>query len=218
MDKRSGQKSRSVLLWALVAAGAVAIAPFAAAQDPAEQEIIEYSGSASEPIIVYEYDIGLLEGDEDVPRLQIFGDGRVVVNIPAGMVGAGDYELQLTTEELEALLSSLSSYGLFTFDQEAATEEKELEATRMREAARTGQGQTAFYRSDGERTTITVNLSLYKAPGASRAAISNYTKVVSWYGLRGDTKDYPAVRSLTDLAAAEQELIDLCARAAQQTK
>lgn len=196
------------LAFCVALATTLAIAPGASTQEE-QGEIIEYSGDPDEVIVEISQEFEI-EDPNPEPLVRVYGDGRMVVHQPVFRKNAGDYETYLTDGEIAGLLTSLSAKGVMNFDHGAARAAKRS-AQRSRAAA----GEL-FHRSDGTRTTIKVNLKTYRAAGPGRSTQTDTSTVVSWYGIRSDAKDYPDIPALSDLAAAEEELVTLCVHPALQ--
>lgn len=172
--------------------------------------IIEYSGDPDTPVIEVTVDIGMVAGDEETPRLRIYGDGRLHVHFPPGMKRSGNYHMQLGDTQMADILISLSDKGLMTFDEREARQAIR-EAKEQRSRAPRAKGQVLpKHRAEGTRTTITINLSQFKARGADQPTVSGFSHSISWHGTRSDAQNFPEIEEIANLFVAQQELLGLC--------
>ncbi len=135
------------------------------------------------------------KGRDETPRLTVFNSGRVVIYFPHYMRRAGVHETYLDEKSLNEFIDKLNGFGLATIDVEQVAEEQELAA--MAEESL----NQLYYTSDATITTIELN--------TSETAAANY---IVWTNLQSDATRFPALSSLTDLAAAEQFLLDFVAK------
>ncbi|MFK5986350.1 MAG: hypothetical protein QM479_13135, partial [Pseudomonadota bacterium] len=121
-------------------------------------KILEYSTSAEEIVVEYHVNHTILANQDPLPFMRVYGNGLVKVHYPIYMTKAGDYEYQLTQQELQALISSLDSNCVFTFKKQKVKEKIKLIKAQQEVIA----GQTILsYRSDPSITQIKVNLKNY---------------------------------------------------------
>lgn len=168
--------------------------------------VIEYSPESDVLVLSYSTSGGMIAPADATPRLRIYGDGRALVHFPEHSPRAGDYVLQLTNEEMAALLESLSLKGVMTFDADAIKREIG-NAVNARRGPRAG-----AVVSDDLTTHIELRLQRYRPAGSSQAPMTDFRQTVSWYALGADARQYPEVESLQALAAAESELRNLATR------
>lgn len=165
-----------------------------AAGGGAPTEAVTYDDAPQEVVVSYLEALGEIEDEDPGPSMKVYGDGRVLVHYPAYMKRAGDYTLQLSDSEMEALLSSLVSNGVLDFDEPAARASTE----ELMVAASAEQGEVT-YRSDASVISIEVNANQVEGR-------------VSWSDLPQDAIRFPQVEALKDLAAAHRELRQLMER------
>ena len=128
------------------------------------------------------------------------------------MKRAGDYSLQLTQAEMEALLSSLVQGGLIDFNPEATQAQmRQVAAARRAQATQAGQRAVLTTRSDEATVSIEIRLNRYIPAGGP--ARDNVTKRLSWTGVGDDAEQYPSITALQALAAVQRQLLALTERA-----
>jgi len=170
--------------------------------DPsAFQPMFEYSKDPSTVVVSYTQILGGIGDADKGPSLKIYGDGHMVVHYPPYMKKAGEYTLELTQEEMNRLLRSLTGKKVMEFDAQAIRRSK-LEADT---ATKNAQG-TLYSESDAPTTAIEIRLTRYTPAGSFAQEILNVNRKISWTGLRSDAKRYPNVEAIRDLRSAEQEL------------
>jgi hypothetical protein len=197
-----------IVLWA---AAAAACGPLANAADAAQvavdlktgTAVCEYSEGSEQPLIDYQTAFGELAATEAVPRLRVFGDGRVEVHRPPFMKKAGDYERWLSRRELDELVASLAANGVFDFDENRvdAARGKRLEAAHAREAAE-GRAVTLSYAADEDVTTLTVFLERYTPADPGLPVRRNLAKRISWRNPAADVRRNPQIPEIVRMAAA----------------
>lgn len=72
------------------------------------QPIFDFEATDDIPVIEYTLDQHMLAQRDPTPLLRVYGSGRVRVHFPVYMKKAGDYEMQLSHAELNALLRMLA--------------------------------------------------------------------------------------------------------------
>lgn len=157
-------------------------------------------------VIQLSRDVGI-EGD-DTPRVRVYGDGRVLVHFPVYMLRAGDYTMQLSPVELNAMLRTAVDGGLVDFDPATVRSEMRQAGLARRQAAlQGGEPVTLTSRSDDTVDTLDIQLETYTGPdGATRP---NVSARIRWAGAQHDARDFPGVASLQNLAALGQQLVAL---------
>jgi hypothetical protein len=148
-------------------------------------------------------EIGRIGNEDLTPRVRVYGDGRVLVHYPVYMKKAGDYVLQLTARELQALQSLAVEKGAPYFDKNKANAEKQV-AKKNREAS------GIFTHSSDD--SITIIETTVQVPAKSGGGLEEVKTRASWYGLKHDARQYPEAESLTELAEVEAALSALAER------
>ena len=168
---------------------AVALTLLASPQVAHAERPLSYSHDADDIVISYR-EILPIKGAQRGPALTVYGDGRVSVSYPETMRRAGEYELRLEEDQLDALIYALSrTHRLTEFDARQARERR-----RLAHEARMAQTGTETFESDPTRIEIVL-----RCDGAE--------KRISWTGLRFDAAHYgEAVAEIRRLRAAQQRL------------
>ncbi len=179
-------------------------------QAPGLRPVFQYSASSSEPVIEYNVVNHMLAQQDPVPLLRIYGNGRVHVHIPAYMKRAGDYELTMSSVELNELLRQLADDGILDFDPAAAKQEKQ----QLKAARRAASGEL-FHASDASDSHINIKLAQYQRSAAS-PRISSFSRQFRWRNLEFDAKNIPESVVIRKAANAEAILRMLCAHPALQ--
>lgn len=170
------------------------------------QPWFKLSEDSEKPVIVYNIVQHMLVQPDPEPLLRIYGNGRVAVHFPVYMKRAGDYELQLSRQELIALLRSLAQDGILDFDHRASRDHKKQLETEQR----TSTGMM-HHISDSAETIIDIQLDEYqRAPGTPR--IVNLKKRFAWKNLEHDAKRFPQSTAIQRAAAGAQRLHSLLER------
>jgi len=139
--------------------------------------------TVNQPVIHYQQNIQMLAGIDDRPTFKVYGSGRVLVHYPVYMKKAGDYEMQLDETELVALIQSLSSNGIMTFD-----EKKVKEKITGHKKALKAKGQ--FYEiSDAVENVIEISLDEYQENKTSKK-IKKFYKRFTWKNIEHDALRY----------------------------
>ena len=137
--------------------------------------------SSTEPVIYYQQNVEMLSRMNDKKSLSIYGNGRVLVHYPVYMKIAGDYEMQLSSAELEDLLKSLSRNGIMDFDESKVKEKVDAVEKSL-------QAKGLFYDvSDAVVTNIDISLDKYQKNTAS-PILNNFRKHFRWKNIEHDVK------------------------------
>ena len=191
----------------LIAISLITMAISAYAEKPlvtsASHPIFSYPLDSEALIISYSSTPEMLGNPDKTPRIQVFGDGRVLVHYPFYMKKAGDYEVYLNRGEIRQLLLALS--GVFDFDQKVV---KQLR--KAIKAAREEQEGVIYYRSEDTLEQIEVRLNEYQESSVALAQKVNMK--LSWKNIASDAKDYPNVTAIQRLAGARQSIRALLKR------
>ena len=136
---------------------------------------------------------------DDYPSLHVYADGRVVRHRPAYMAQHGDITGRVSDDGLQRLLQSLSKNGILEFDSQSVR--RATMEVRQSRSIRT-------MMTDPSTIEIEVRLAGYR-PDENAALERDYRKVVTWTGLRYDSRTYPEVTAVQNLAAAFRQLTEL---------
>ena len=176
---------------------AVAQPPFEASDDPGTIviQLVQHVGIES----------------ADLLQVRIYGDGRVLVHFPVYMTRAGDYTLQLSPEERDALLQIAVGGGLVEFDGSRVRNEVTSARQSIQDAALQSAGPvTLSSRSDPALRIIDLRLASYTDAGGTPQR--NVEIQIMWAGAQADAQDLPGVSALQSLAAFERSLLALIDR------
>ncbi len=144
----------------------------------------------------------LAEPDPE-PLLRVYGNGRVHVHYPVYMKKAGDYELQLSIPELDALIRELANDGIIDFDKSKALgHRKQLED---QQRASTGM---LYHISDDTTTVINIRLEEYQNNKLSKRLI-NMNKRFTRKNLEHDAKRYHDIAEIRNAAAGTDKIRNL---------
>ena len=133
------------------------------------------------PVIYYLQNVEMLSRTNDKKTLSIYRNGRVIVHYPVYMKKAGDYEMQLSSVELEDLLKSLSRNGIMDFDESKVKE-------KVNAVEKSLQAKGLFYDvSDAVVTNIDISLDKYQKNTAS-PILNNFRKHFRWKNIEHDVK------------------------------
>lgn len=171
---------------------------------PATAAVFQFSTSDSKPIIEFNEVHHILAQRDTTPRLRVYGDGRVYVHFPSYMKKAGDYDLQLSSEELNELLHILAGNGIMDFDATATRQERRQMETMHRLA--TG---TVTHISDATDTIVNIRLDGYQRT-ANSPPINAFRKQFYWRNLISDSRRFPQSASIVNAARATARLQALC--------
>ena len=182
----------------------VLIAHLIAVASPAwAQPFFSYSPDPNTRVISYSETPEMLATPDLIPRIQVFGDGRVWVHFPEYMTKAGDYETWLNSGEMHLLLLALS--GAFDFDPKAVKQSRKL----IKEAKEQQSG-IIYYRSDDILEEVAVRLDSFQANSA--AATRGINLNISWKNIVSDASDYPEIAGLQKLKGARNSIRALLER------
>lgn len=174
------------------------------------QPIFHFAAADDMPVIEYTLDHHMLAQRDPTPLLRVYGSGRVQVHFPVYMKKAGDYEMQLSRAELNALLRMLADKGVMDFDAAAIGQERQQLVSARRAA--TGE---LFHVSDATDTVINIKLKQYQRT-ASSPRINGFNKQLRWRNLEHDARRYPQAVRFTNAADASAALRALCEHPALQ--
>jgi hypothetical protein len=150
--------------------------------------------------------------DQDpTPLIRIYGDGRVVVFHASYMKQAGQYEMMMARNELEALLLQLTPV-LMDFNNEDVQSQKKAADELLWAAATDPEDLVLFHDSDADISVFHMTIDAYLPGGAQGITISKPKLDRSWRGLRFDSRDYLGIEPIQDLMQAELSLKELTRR------
>ena len=159
-----------------------------------------YDRNSTEPLISYRHVDHMIAYDQDRPRVQIFGDGRVLVHQPVYMKDAGDYEMRLSETELNLLINAFSNNGMMDFDRNSIAVKKKDYVNRM-------QRLTGRFRhiSDTVTTRVDIRLKSFKADRQA-AQLEAFSKTFSHDNIEQDARYFSGIAEIQKAAASVQSL------------
>ena len=162
--------------------------------------VFDYPHDPDFEVIQYTEVDSMIINADPLPLLRIYGDGKVLVHYPAYMKRAGDYQMQLSDDQVQQLLASLEQNNIL-----GVTSDNILKLEKQMAASRVQSSQSIMERSDDTHSNINVRLRSY-IPAATGIAQSNFSHSVSIKNLKWNAQHYSAMASLKSAAAAEDEL------------
>ena len=162
--------------------------------------VFEYPQDSTFLLISYSQKIPLITNQDPQPTLQIFGNGKVMVHFPVYMKKAGDYEMQLSQEQLHQLLRLIEERNLFQFDRRSVLLLKQDVDNRV-----DIKSKNLNVRSEHVHTNIQVNLEFYSSPEKGIVQ-SQLKKRISWTNLKWEAQQYPNITALVNAAIIEEKL------------
>jgi len=163
----------------------------------------KYSETATDPVIEYNLVHDMIAEPDPEPLLRVYGNGRVHVHYPAYMKKSGDYELQLSKPELDALIRELANDGIIDFDKQAVKQHRKL-----LQQQRQAENRELYYFSDSSHSVIDIQLDEYqKSPSAVNK--KNIRKHFTWPNLKQDAQNFPGSLEITGASRAADRLESL---------
>lgn len=142
-----------------------------------------------EPILRYHEVVHMIANRDEQPMMQVYGSGLVKVHHPVYKKNAGDYEMQLSQQELVAILESLAGDGLMDLNVEKVKNKKQKVDKELRK-----QGDL-FYISDSVTTHIDIKLKHYK-PANKKLKVKDYKKSIRVKDIEHDVKRYKSIEEI----------------------
>ena len=176
------------------------------AQEATTQDFV-YSQNSQLTVVKMD-SVGMVSKEEGAPPfLQIFGDGRVQIHESRerSFRAKGTYEMYLSENEMQELLTSLYNIGLMEFDVQ---ETKRKKTTAIRDRNKDSKDGEVSFRVVFDAATIVIDLYLdsYRPPGSTDRPIRNFRKHIAWQGVHHDAQEYPEVPELTTLLQIQSAL------------
>ena len=198
--------SRGVLtvVW-LVLGMAYATPVMSADTDPHAKAQIEYSRDPGTMLVSFREIFPEFADQDPTPLVRIYGDGRVAVFFASYMKRAGQYEMLISSDELEALLLQLTPV-LLNFDEEDVRSQKQAADDLLWAATSEWEDMTLIHDADAEVSIFNLNIEAYWPNGPLGQMISKPTLSRSWHGLRFDARDYIGIEPIQALMHAENTL------------
>jgi hypothetical protein len=164
---------------------------------------IEYSGSPAVPVITYHVETAI-ESDDQQPLLRVYGDGRVHVHKPWHNRDAGDYQFNVSEDEMASLLESLQENGVMTYDAKSVAQQRQTLREQRLAAARAGQ-LVLTHNSDPEVVVVRVELETYR-PSRTADPTPKFSKEVRCPNLRREAEELPEIEAMQGMARVDEAL------------
>ena len=166
------------------------------------QEIIQVVRSPSNLVIKLKEHIGEIDFSLEAPSIEIYGDGLVLVFYPVYMKRAGRYQMQLSDQQLDALLNDMHNKRIPDFNREV------VKQNMTTAAARQAQSGVLYYSSDPSTTIFELNLESY-SPDLSTKTPAPISQKIIWSGLRSDARQFPEIQAVQSLYETHLQLLTL---------
>ena len=153
---------------------------------PGASASFSFETGSIDPVIQYHNIVDMIANRDEQPTIKVYGNGRVQVHRPVYQKNSGDYEMQLSQQELISLLETFANDGLMEFDS-AKTEQYKKEI----DNALKKQGK--FYHiSDSVTTQIEINLKSYKS-ARTNIQQNDFKKHIQLKDIEHDVKRYKSI-------------------------
>lgn len=163
---------------------------------PENVSTVNFSPLPTAVIIEYTLEHDMLVQQDTQPLIRIYGDGKVLVHYPVYMKKAGDYEMQLTRNELQLLLRQIVQDGILEY--KAADVHQ---AMRVHDKARAD----LYQESDISYSKININLQSY-IDGKKLQLIPVLATSVRVGNLVSQARRYANISALQGVAQTEKRL------------
>jgi hypothetical protein len=173
-------------------------------EPPPVRGTLAYEPTSEMPLLELSYEGGMIKDPDPTPFVRVFPDGRVLVHYPAYMKKAGDYELILSEEELNALLSSFSEEGIL------ALEPDELKV--IAAEALTQTGPIDLPDTHGVSTRVEIRAESFTREGEEEPSMRSIESMIMAENLAATAEALPQVRRLQDFARGVAVLENLADR------
>lgn len=175
------------------------------ADQPAEPKF-SYTRAADQPILELSYEGGMIADPDPTPYIRVYGDGRAVIHRPVYMKDAGDFELQLSPEELENLLATFAQPELLTLDPARLT------AMAAEAQGRAEAGPVERPGDHGITANVDVRLERVEPETASAPALLDVDRRISLPTAAVEAGARAPIEPLQDFAAGIKQLEALAER------
>ena len=157
--------------------------------EPGDNSYFYYPSDPEYLILSYSYHLPTIPPDP-TPRVRIYGNGRVVVHRPLYKSSPGDFEIQISNDELDELLRSFESCGWF----EATSQSIKMLQHSAREERLKATGSTPAWFDIGT-TEVELRLEKYAMSGDPQES-NQWSRSILAEELEMFAKDYLEVREL----------------------
>ena len=158
-----------------------------------------------DPVVQYHTIVDMIANRDERPTLKIYGNGRVQVHHPDYKKNAGDYEMQLSQQELISLLETFANDDLMDFDSAKIKQHKKTIDNALKK-----QGKL-YYISDSVTTQIDINLKSYKS-AKTNIHQNNFKKRIRLKDIDHDVKRYKTIGEIQKAGNSIDKLRSLLTR------
>ncbi|MEM7084344.1 MAG: hypothetical protein AAF465_16570 [Pseudomonadota bacterium] len=156
-------------------------------------------GYDGEPIIDYSRRHYRVMDSDQFLALKIYADGRVRLSTPSYMHNPGEFEFRLNAKRMQALLSSIDTMEILSFDADAAHRAKAESEARRADGER-------FHVSDLTETRIAIRFAHFAAPGKEGKPVN---RQILWNDVAVEAERFSDVVMLQGLNHFERQLLRL---------
>jgi len=174
-------------------------------EPPPVKGTLEFEPTSEEPLLQLSYEGGMIKDPDPTPFVRVYPNGRVLIHYPAYMKKAGDYELDLSLEEVQELLASFADESLLVLEPEA------LQA-RTSEALSVA-APLEIPDTHGVATVVQIRADSFTREGEDEPALMAVDHRISATNLAATAKALPQFRRLQDVARGVKGLEALADRA-----
>jgi hypothetical protein len=153
---------------------------------PGASASFSFETDSIEPVIQYHNIVDMIANRDERPTIKVYGNGRVQVHHPVYKKNAGDYEMQLSQQELILLLETFANDGLMDFDSAKTNQHKQTIDNALKK-----QGKL-YHISDSVTTHIIINLKGYKS-SKTNIHQDNFKKHIRLKNIEHDVKRYKTI-------------------------
>jgi hypothetical protein len=165
----------------------------------------EQPAELAEPLLALSYQGGFIKNPDPTPFVRVYPGGRVLIHYPAYMKRAGDYELQLSESEIEALLSSFADRQVLTLEPDALNQ--------MAAQVRAEEGLSVPEGDHGVATVVEIRADEFTSAGEEEPSLIGVDRKITALELPpAEAVAEPRFRELRRFAAGVQQLEALAER------
>jgi len=172
--------------------------PNAAAMAGTPAPAFDYPRDPTYLVLQYTHTYDMIENQDPIPLMRVYGDGRVLIHYPVYMKRAGDYQLQLSDSELQQLLTKLDNAGALNLTAKAG---ESVQAQINAAAA----GQVLHEVSDDTNSIIETRVSRMSPSLSGKSSGQVNTRVVM-KNVEARAPMHPGIPELQAMSVAEQHL------------
>ncbi len=168
---------------------------------------LTYDDSPVQMILGYNIAGNELAGQDTVPRVRIYGDGRVLVHYPKYMKKAGDYSLMLVDTEMKKIIKHISDYGFVTIKYKDIKKLKKAKDEKSRQTS--GKSASLYIAMDQDTIQFYYNLKKNNTSKIAGKADESIINQIYYPGLKQDRTKYPDIKEIQGLGLLHDWFQDL---------